>query len=1077
MIQWNNKIWSKGMTFLKNTVSLLTVFTIIPAAFAATPRAGIVSGATVMAASGRRMPTVTMNMAAANNVAPAAAASSTTSNLLDNIECIDAYTECITSDDSCGSDFSECTTNVLFHAQMPDCISTLAQCSSAGINSLFGTSSTTSLSNVATTNEDGEVTKYTYPTDGSVLGQKIAAAAIENQYDTQTCVKRYLNCLHKDDVCGEDFELCTSDKEFKKQALFCDSTLARCQAAGVKELFGVSAWKPSSKAGIGAGRVATEIEAGADLAALNAVSTCYKMVDNCFMNACKSNPLRCIEGTSVSSLQAAQGVVGDAGLKIDTVGEADVLSKSQVNRYLRSSCADTIGSNKYCHMTFLERTPSKKDLADPDYIDEVFSAAHNDRKSILESKIQGLMQEFDKDAKDKCNEVIASCAMRTCGGGSGAACYTQVFGNGATDKSINGSATYEDIKTGCAAIVNTDPNCIYAYETIKNGAYSYSYAANDAFSTLVPAYGPGAGDPIGAVASLNSRLSTSYNDAAIANMRKQCQNMATSCVRSMCGMDFVNCYRNRTDIYSTLTNTGDASFDKSMNKVGGVLDYTIVLGLCVDTVKNAPVCEEHLAIERARYKKADNTTASWGSADSTRGGWYDAGAATKVTMDKETVQDVDANGNPLCYAANGDQGPCNTVGANGVAYTEPVMIEYYTYVQSQAAQSLFKDLIYDLEKEAQATYNAKLTKQQNMCLSSNTSGGVMGARDTGSTYMWVKLKNNKVPTDYPTMGLKPSQFVASNELYGSFCRIRVTLQSDDIDIMNAINGTLVVRDEKDHKEIKAADFSSKKDWATAYFAAGDAFTCGSWIPQQALMEIANAVGQNARADKAASQPKIAGWMGALGALGLGTGGAFLGDAIQDGNAFSGLSGKSKKKTPETEAKKCKTYMNAALDVTISTVQGKQNSSQFNSYVQKACDIIKEYDGDSAACTTYKTALTDYKTNIANKEATDEASAVEDAMESIKTECGMIEDSDKKNGEKDEKWWDKSGGATIGAVVGAGAGFGLAYGITKAVQNAELDKAEQEAIQEFMDNVGSKIHCYIGGEEAGTFGDVITTSME
>ena len=48
------------MTFLKNTVSLLTVFTIIPAAFAATPRAGIVSGATVMAASGRRMPTVTM---------------------------------------------------------------------------------------------------------------------------------------------------------------------------------------------------------------------------------------------------------------------------------------------------------------------------------------------------------------------------------------------------------------------------------------------------------------------------------------------------------------------------------------------------------------------------------------------------------------------------------------------------------------------------------------------------------------------------------------------------------------------------------------------------------------------------------------------------------------------------------------------------------------------------------------------------------------------------------------------------------------------------------------------------------
>ena len=1069
------------MTFLKNSVSLLAVFTMIPGAFAATPRAGMVQGATVMSASGRRMPTISMSLAAANNTV-ATTSSSTTSNLLDNIECIDAYTECITSDDSCGSDFSECTTNVLFHAQMPDCISTLAQCSSAGINSLFGTSSTTALSNVATTNEDGEVTKYTYPTDGSVLGQKIAAAAIENQYDTQTCVKRYLNCLHKDDVCGEDFELCTSDKEFKKQALFCDSTLARCQAAGVKELFGVSAWKPSSKAGIGAGRVATEIEAGADLAALNAVSTCYKMVDNCFMSACKSNPLRCIEGTSVASLQAAQGVVGDAGLKIDTVGEADVLSKSQVNRYLRSACADTIGSNKYCHMTFLERTPSKKDLADPDYIDEVFSAAHNDRKSILESKIQGLMQEFDKDAKDKCNEVIASCAMRTCGGGSGAACYTQVFGSGATDKSINGSTTYEDIQTGCAAIVNTDPNCIYAYETIKNGAYSYSYAANDAFSTLVPAYGPGAADPIGAVASLNSRLSTSYNDAAIANMRKQCQNMATSCVRSMCGADFVNCYRNRTDIYSTLTNTGDASFDKSMNKVGGVLDYTIVLGLCVDTVKNAPVCEEHLAIERARYKKADNTTASWGSADSTRGGWYDAGSATKVTMDKETVQDVDANGNPLCYAANGDQGPCNTVGANGVAYTEPVMIEYYTYVQSQAAQSLFKDLIYDLEKEAQATYNAKLTKQQNMCMSSNTGGGVMGARDTGSTYMWVKLKNNKVPTDYPTMGLKPSQFVASNELYGSFCRIRVTLQSDDIDIMNAINGTLVVRDEKDHSNIKAADFSSKKDWATAYFAAGDAFTCGSWIPQQALMEIANAVGQNARADKAATQPKIAGWMGALGALGLGTGGAFLGDAIQDGNAFGGLTGKTKKKTPEQQAKQCKNRANEAKNlVGVIKVEGTgtdcklggASKTTIKKYIDSACDIFDEYkDMDvESICKDAKEAVEavdkDASCQLVKKQE------AENAIENLEKECDKITDLD----EEDKTWWKKSGGATIGAVVGAGAGFGLGYGITKAVQNAELDKAEQEAIQEFMDNVGSKIHCYIGGEEAGTFGDVITTSME
>jgi hypothetical protein len=398
---------------------------------------------------------------------------------------MEAYTECIKGEDSCGSDFSECTTNVLFHAQMPDCISTLAQCSSEGINSLFGTSSTTSLSDIEYKNEDGEVTRYKYPTAGSVLGQMITAAEIENKYDTQTCVKRYMNCLHKDDVCGEDFELCTTTKEFKKQALFCDSTLARCQSAGVTELLGKYPWSPIKAGDTVGGRIAAEIENGADLAALNAVSTCYKVVDNCFVGACKSNPLRCVEGTSVAAMQAAQGVVGEAGLKLDSVGEADVLSNSQINRFLRSSCADTIGSNKYCHMTFLGKTPSKKDLTDPDYIDEVFSSAHNDRKSILTSKIQGLMQEFDANAKKKCSESIMNCVMRTCGSGSGAACYTQVFSS-AGGNTINGEATYAEIATGCAAIANTDPNCLYAFEAVKSEDYSYTFTNEDVFTTLFP---------------------------------------------------------------------------------------------------------------------------------------------------------------------------------------------------------------------------------------------------------------------------------------------------------------------------------------------------------------------------------------------------------------------------------------------------------------------------------------------------------------------------------------------------------------------------------------------------------------
>ena len=54
---------------------------------------------------------------------------------------------------------------------------------------------------------------------------------------------------------------------------------------------------------------------------------------------------------------------------------------------------------------------------------------------------------------------------------------------------------------------------------------------------------------------------------------------------------------------------------------------------------------------------------------------------------------------------------------------------------------------------------------------------------------------------------------------------------------------------------------------------------------------------------------------------------------------------------------------------------------------------------------------------------------------------------------------------------------MTYAITDSVLNAELDKAGQEAYQAFMDNIGSKIKCYIGSEELASYGQVIQTSMD
>lgn len=1075
------------MSFLKNTVSLLALFSVIPAAYAVTARPSVMNTATAVSANGnvRRIPTMTSYISGSAGMNNTTGGTTDTSTLLANAECIDAYTQCIKGADACGPNFEECTTRILFHAKMPQCLSTLAQCSAAGVNSLFGTSAVSSLSNVATTNSYGEITEYTYPTDGSVLGQMISAAAIENKYDTSSCVRRYSSCLRKDSVCGADFELCTTNSEFKKQRVFCDSTLARCQSDGLIELFGSASMTASPTA---SSRIGEMIAEGAALAAVNAVSTCYKVVDQCILNACSANPYRCYENATTETVNIVDAI--NNGTEVTTVAEdASVISKSNVSSYIKNSCLDTVGANKYCYATFIGEgmLPTASQLRDEDNQEEVYDLAYSARyNSGMKAKITELVNKFDTRAKEKCIETIKSCAMRTCGGGSGAACYAQVFG--ANDKSINNDYTRNEIKTGCQSIVNTDANCKYAAQNPNaTGTYNYSFMDADAFDVLFPEYDDGAGaDPIGVVANLNGALANNYSDAAIAQMKKQCQSVATSCVRSMCGNDFVNCYRNRTDIYSSLTNSGDSSYDKSMNKVGGVLDYTVVLGLCVDTVKNADVCSEHLAIESNKLKiKKDTSASSWGTG-TVRSDWIDAGSASKMEMSTETVQAVDENGNNLCSNKKGEQGVCYTVDASGAVYDIPVTISYTNYIESQAANTLFKDLIYDLEIEAQAKYNAKLTKEQNMCMSAN-NGGIIGNKDMGSTFMWAKLKSNKVPSNYATAGLKTNQFVASNDLYGSFCRVRVTLHSDDKDIQDAIH--------------------SGADWATAYFAAGDAFTCGSWIPGNKLQEIAEKVGERAGNAKEESQPKIRGWMTALGVLGGGAGGAAMGAAIQDGDFLGGLTGKKDKNKTSVTTDKCETNYNGftrsigsksgndvqtyANALYTMCVNNKDNASSKDSTLTFSCTIIstdlnnymtKYYDWQTkqnaySTCNSYvirgqKNCDSQREAALGAEQDLNEAQGkLSNTVNALYNDCVSVANNQKKSG------LSKGAAAGIGAGVTAIAGGVLAHQITDSVLNAEVDKAKREAIQEFMDNVGSKIRCFIGGDEVGMYGEMISTSIE
>ncbi len=1049
------------MKILTNCIGLMAVFCVIGGADAALRAGGSrVSSIPVNAttAAARRLPT----MISAKNVATTTTTTTTsTSSLMEMTECVEKYTECIKDADVCGFDFEECTTPELFYAKKPQCNNVLLQCSAAGINALFGTTSTTNLSAKNSNDE------YVYPTAGSILGQFIEAGAINNRLDKSSCVKRYTSCLKKESVCGEDFELCTSNNEFKKQKIFCESTLARCMDDGKTELFGSTNIDSNPTA---TSRLGIMIKEGAQLATLNAVSTCYKVADQCILAACSANPYKCIANSSDLLSQIVDKI--NEGGKL-TAEEAAAYSSawttSDVSKYIKSACHDTIGGNKYCYMTMYDgKLPSASELIDEDNRDEIYADVSAKRKVAVESEIQKLANKFDTRAKDKCRETISACAMRSCGSGLGSACYKKVFGTSRDlGNSINGESTYTEIQRGCAAIVNTDANCQYAAAASNATAYNYTYSDANTFTILFPTQDE-AKDPIGVVEELTGLLADNYNDAAIERMGKQCRNTAVSCIRSLCGEDFVNCYRNRTDIMTDTYATDETKFNQSMNKVGGVLDFTIVRGLCLETVKSADVCDEHLKIQSILYN-TDNGVAGWGDKSSVREAWVDAVkdgySAKAIEIEGEFVEtglctiDQSKAQNAKCKEKITNAQECNTVDEDGCLYDVEQVVARKDYQVSMAADTLFQEVMGDLEKEAQAKYNAKLTAEQHMCVDAN-NGGIMGRNDHSSTYMWVKLKNRKVPKNYSTNGLAANDFVASNDLYGSFCRARVTIQSDDPDIQSALQ-------------------QKNQNWSTAYFAVGDVFTCGSWIPQDKLQEIAEKVAakklgksvEDARKGKMSTGQKWATAAATIGGVGLGgVGGAYLADSLQSGNMLGGLLQRNRNSNSQnainvTAANSCashkRTFDGAAASTKDTTRKGAASSMYY------AASRIVDNSGVVAAATK--------AVNEACISKYDE-SACEAAVTSLYGVCNSVAESGGQYAGYDNNTRRTAinlGSAVLGAT-GGGLTAGFATG--KNIKAANRQRFT-EAQQEFMNNVGNHIYCFIGADEAGTYGDLIEISVD
>ena len=109
-------------------------------------------------------------------------------------------------------------------------------------------------------------------------------------------------------------------------------------------------------------------------------------------------------------------------------------------------------------------------------------------------------------------------------------------------------------------------------------------------------------------------------------------------------------------------------------------------------------------------------------------------------------------------------------------------------------------------------------------------------------------------------------------------------------------------------------------------------------------------------------------------------------------------------------------------------------------------------------------------NQKQKELDSAKDAVKKSLELLKMECEAA--STVSNSNKKTAWITP---VTAG-VLGIAGGF-LLNKATRDIQEANLSAAEKAAYEEWMNSVGKHLKCYIGTDEAGQYGDILSVSME
>jgi len=307
------------------------------------------------------------------------------------------------------------------------------------------------------------------------------------------------------------------------------------------------------------------------------------------------------------------------------------------------------------------------------------------------------------------------------------------------------------------------------------------------------------------------------------------------------------------------------------------------------------------------------------------------------------------------------------------------------------------------------------------------------------------------------------------DLWGAFCRVKVSLTSSDTEMRKILQ-----------------DNDKKTD---AYFSLGDAVMCGSWLSQDFLNTVETEIRKKASddADKRrdwASQNAglIAGLVGAVaGGVGGGFAGNFIGKKLDEkenkkddpypGTSVTAFAEEIKK------AQECMTHVKNNIAVMTGGKWKKTSKaickSEGTGGVGKTVIIYEVVKDEGPGANNQITGAC----NDTNYSVDDVKCQEDGALKALDSNVAALE---KAKGAKEGAVGDSTKGADWGTGIGAGVGalaLGLGAGfMTQSIadKNHELEKLkkEDEAVAAWFNSVGSKIKCVVGNKEVGTYGQTI-----